>query len=143
MYRIDECRQCRLGSVEKMISFDEVMRSVHGKEQLHFGGYETWRRAKEAYPHLMIPIEAVKKYVKECGICNKMRNTGVKGLAEVTLSLKPETYRRRIGVDHVAITPEDKYGHKCAIVVVEHFSHFAQVYPADAVSLFSPQYGIN
>jgi acetylornithine deacetylase/succinyl-diaminopimelate desuccinylase-like protein len=30
----------------------------------------------------------------------------------------------------VAITPPDRYGYKCAIVVVEHFSHFVQVYPA-------------
>ena len=96
------------------------MQNVHGKERLHF----------EAYPQLVIPIAAVKRYVKECGLCNKMRNTGIRGLPAMTLSLKPETYRRRVGVDHVAITPADKYGYKCGIVVVEHFSHFVQVYPA-------------
>jgi hypothetical protein len=46
------------------------------------------------------------------------------------LSLKPNTYRRTVGIDHLAITPADENGNKCAIVIVEHFSHFPTVYPA-------------
>ena len=130
MYRLRECRLCSVRSADEGVTFEQIMNDVHGNERLHFGAYETWRKAKEAYPGYVVPIEAVRRYVKECGMCNKMRNTGVKGLNEMTLSLKPETYRRRIGIDHVAITPPDKHGYKCAIVVVEHFSHFAQVYPA-------------
>jgi hypothetical protein len=62
-------------------------------------------------------------------MCQKMRDTGIKGLPSQTLSLKPPTYRRTIGMDHVTITPADKHGFKAALVLTEHFSHFVQVYP--------------
>jgi hypothetical protein len=111
------------------ITFDEVMKQCHGKERLHFGAFTTWRNARMAYPDLYISLASVRTYVKECGLCNKMRDTGVKGFDSIVKSLKPTTYRRRIGVDHVTISPPDKHGYCAAIVVVEHFSHFAQVYP--------------
>jgi hypothetical protein len=58
-----------------------------------------------------------------------MRDTGTKGFPSITKTLKPTTYRRRIGVDHLSITPTDKHGFSAAIVIVEHFSHFCQAYP--------------
>ena len=75
-------------------------------------------------------MEAVRQYVKECPLCQKMRETGVKGLPEEILSLKPPTYRRTVGVDHVTVTPADVHGNTCVILIVEHFSHFPQAYPA-------------
>jgi hypothetical protein len=58
-----------------------------------------------------------------------MRDTGVKGFQSIKKSLKPTTYRRRIGIDHLTITPADKHGFCAAVVIVEHFSHFCQIYP--------------
>ena len=68
--------------------------------------------------------------MKECPGCQKMRDTGIKGLPEQILTLKPPTYRRTIGIDHVSVTPADKNGNICAIMIVEHWSHFPQAYPA-------------
>ena len=62
-------------------------------------------------------------------MCQKMRDTGIKGLPSQNLTLKPPTYRRTIGIDHVTVTPADKHGYKAALVLTEHFSHFVQVYP--------------
>ena len=132
MYSLEECMPCLMlmsPDNSTSISFDEVMHNCHGRERLHFGAYETWRRAKLAYPELTINIEAVRTFVKECGICNKMRDTGVKGFHSIKKSLKPTTYRRRIGIDHLTITPADKHGFCAAVVIVEHFSHFCQIYP--------------
>ena len=110
-------------------SFEHIMRSVHSTRNLHFGASETWRRAKMQYPTAHISVEAVRRYVKECPLCQKLRDTGIKGLPAQYLTLKPSTYRRAVGIDHVSITPEDKHGNKCVILVVEHFSHFPQAYP--------------
>ena len=65
-------------------------------------------------------MKAVYIYVKECPLCQKMRDTGIKGLPEQILTLKPPTYRRTVGVDHVTVTPADQNGNVCAIMVVEH-----------------------
>ena len=112
------------------ISFESIMEQVHGKRNMHFGAYETWRRAKIMFPKAKIAMEAVRIFVKECPGCQKMRDTGIKGLPEQILTLKPPTYRRTIGIDHVSVTPADKNGNICAIMIVEHWSHFPQAYPA-------------
>jgi hypothetical protein len=51
-------------------------------------------------------------------------------LPEENLHLKPEHYRQRIGIDTLQITPQDKNGNVCCIVIVEHFSKFVGIYPA-------------
>jgi hypothetical protein len=79
-------------------------------------------------------MSAVRDFVRECPVCQKTRNTGITGLPAQTLSLKPESYRRTVGIDHVTVTPEDKHGNKCAILVVEHFSHYGVAYPAKEYS---------
>ncbi len=111
------------------LSFEAIMQSVHGGRSLHFGAAETWRRAKEQYPTAHIAIEAVRNYVKECPLCQKMRDTGIRGLKEQTLSLKPLQYRRVVGIDHVTVTPADIHGNTCVVLIVEQFSHFPQAYP--------------
>jgi hypothetical protein len=113
-------------------TFEEVMKQVHGGRKLHYGAHETWRRAKSICPKARITIQAVLEYVKTCPICQKTRDLQIKGLPSKTLHLKPDSYRKRVGVDHMTISPADKSGNKCAIMTVEHFSHFPQVYPAQS-----------
>ena len=111
-------------------TLDSMLQEVHGGRCLHYGASRTWERAKIRFPNAKISIEAVRTYVRECPLCQKMRNTGINGIPAQHLSLKPSTYRRTVGIDHVTITPVDKHGNCCAILVVEHFSHFPYVYPA-------------
>ena len=111
-------------------SLDSILQEVHGGRSCHYGASVTYINAKKLYPDAKISIEAVRDYVKHCPMCQKTRDIGFKGLASRTLSLKPTTYRRTVGVDHVAVTPTDKHGNNCAIMVVEHFSHFPFVYAA-------------
>ena len=115
---------------ERELSLEEVMEHVHGGRELHFGATTTWRRAKTMFPNATISINQVREYVKQCKICQKTRSTGVTGLSAETLSLKPPSYRRAIGVDQVTVTPPDEQGRTCVVLVVEHFSHFPQAYPA-------------
>jgi hypothetical protein len=115
-------------------SFEQIMNAVHGGRNLHFGAAETWRKAKLAFPTARITIAAVRRFVKECPICQKMRDTGTEGLPEQYLTLKPSSYRRAVGVDHVTITPADMHGNCCVVLIVEFYSHFPQAYPAKTYS---------
>ena len=111
-------------------TFDEIMREVHGQRSFHGGIATTWKAARELYPTAHITMEAVREWVKNCAMCQKTRDVGIKGLREQILTLKPDTYRRVIGIDHVTITPMDEAGNTCIILIVEHWSHFPQAYPA-------------
>ena len=115
---------------ESELSLEDRCRSVHGERRLHWGAAETWRRVKLKYPESKASIHAVREWVRNCPMCQKTRDTGIKGLPSATLSLKPQQYRRTVGVDHVTVTAPDKDGNKCVILVVEHFSHFPVAYPA-------------
>ena len=112
------------------LTLDCILQQVHGGRAFHYGAAETWRRAKELYPDAKLPIQAVREWVRECPMCQKLRQTGISGLPEITLSLKPEKYRSAVGVDHVTVTPADEAGNTCIILIVEHFSHFPQAYAA-------------
>ena len=103
-------------------TLDSMLQEVHGGRCLHYGASRTWERAKIRFPNAKISIEAVRTYVREFPLCQKMRNTGIHGIPAQHLSLKPNSYKRTVGVDHVTITPVDKHGDCCAILVVEHFS---------------------
>lgn len=107
----------------------DLLSSVHGKHRLHYGAYQTWYRAKLAYPQANISITAVREWVKNCGVCQKFRDVGIRSLPEQTLTLKKGSYRKTIGIDHLAVK-EDKNGNKVVIMIVEHYSHFPQIYPA-------------
>ena len=120
------------------LSIEDICRSVHGERRLHWGCAETWRRAKLKYPQANISIRAVSEFVRNCPMCQKTRDTGIKGLPATTLTLKQGSYRKTVGVDHLTVTPPDKDGNKCVLVVVEHLSHFAVAYAVksyDAVTV--------
>jgi RNase H-like domain found in reverse transcriptase/Reverse transcriptase (RNA-dependent DNA polymerase) len=112
------------------LTLDSILHQVHGGRSLHYGASETWRRAKELYPDAHISIHAVRDWVRHCPLCQKLRRTGITGLPPITLTLKPEAYRSTVGVDHITVTPADDAGNTCIILIVEHFSHFPQAYPA-------------
>ena len=115
---------------EPALSLEDMCRSVHGERRLHWGAAETWRRAKLKYPEAKISMSAVSEYVRNCAMCQKTRDTGIKGLPSATLTLKKGEYRKTVGIDHLTVTPPDKDGNKCVILIVEHFSHFPVAYPA-------------
>lgn len=112
------------------VTLDSILREVHGGRSFHYGGYSTWLRARTRYPKAQISIAAVREWVRECSICQKTRETGITSLRSETLSLKPSHYRSVVGVDFATVTPKDKNGFTCVLLVVEHFSHFPVAYPA-------------
>ena len=60
--------------------------------------------AKSNFPMARgITIEAVRKWVRECPICQKHRDTGIRGLPEEILTLKVKGWRSVIGVDMISV----------------------------------------
>ena len=120
------------GDIDEVVvdSFDAMLKSVHGGRSLHFGAYHTWKRVKEQYPSAHITLSAVQEWVRMCPTCQKTRDTGITGLPARTLSLKPPSYRKAIGVDHITVSPTDRQGNSVIILIVEHYSHFPQAYAA-------------
>ena len=82
-----------------------------------------------AYPTAKINIHAVREWVRNCPVCQKMRDVGIRGLPERTLTLKKGEYRKTTGIDHLAVK-EDKNGNSVVLMIVEHCSHFPHAYPA-------------
>jgi hypothetical protein len=111
------------------MNFEIMIQSVHGGRKFHFGAYETYRRLKVAFPDANISIRAVREWVQQCPMCQKLRDTGIKGLPSANLTLKQDNHRLTVGFDHLSITPPDIHGNTCVIMIVEHFSHFPQAYP--------------
>ena len=70
------------------VPLEQLLSTVHGNKELHYGAYETWRRARLLYPEANITIQSVRDFVRECPLCQKTRDTGIRGLPEVTRSLK-------------------------------------------------------
>ena len=116
-------------SDDTTLTFESVIKSVHGDRQFHHGYYETWKRAKAKYPTIQISLAAVREYILQCPICQKTRDLGIKPLPSTTLHLKPDTYRRTIGIDHFTVTPIDENGYCACVMVVEFFARFPQAYP--------------
>ena len=86
------------------ITFEEIMHSVHGNKNLHFGASQTWAAAKANFPMAKgITIEAVRRWVRECPICQKHRDTGIRGLPEEIRTLKDKGWRSVIGVDMISV----------------------------------------
>jgi hypothetical protein len=125
-----EANHNNICAMDSTPTFEEIMRSVHGGRSFHSGVSHTWKKARETYPTAHITMEAVREWVKNCPMCQKTRDVGIEGLRESILTLKPDTYRRRIGVDHVTVTPADEAGNTVIILLVEHWSHFPQAYAA-------------
>lgn len=108
----------------------QALRQVHGADRtLHFGASVTWEKLNKQFPGHGIPMQYVRDYVRDCPLCQKLRDTGIGGVEPLALHLKPPHYRKRVGIDHVTVTPEDKHGNKAVVLIVEHFSRFPQAYP--------------
>ena len=72
----------------------------------------------------------VEDFVSTCPICQKDRIGMTEGIQPLVRHIKPSHQRSRIGIDRLTITPTDKYGNTCAVVIVEHFTKHVGVYPS-------------
>jgi hypothetical protein len=114
---------------ENRITLDDMFKAVHGGNLFHRGVSATYRALNEKFPGHIIPIRVIAEKIAECPTCQKTRLRYAYTLPSENLNLKVQHCRRRVGVDTLTITPVDKFGNGLAIIVVDHFSKFASIYP--------------
>ena len=110
------------------VTVDALLAEVHGKRNGHYGIDETWRQAKLAFPQARISLDAVRQFVRTCPLCQKTRDTGIRGLPAMIKTLKNSDSRLVLGCDILTLTP-DRHGYVAVALFVEHWNHFLQAYP--------------
>jgi hypothetical protein len=106
------------------------LKQCHGQLNLHFGVRKTYQRLNMLFPGHKISYEVVADFVARCPTCQKTRLGMVDGIKATPRNLKVESFHSRVCVDHLGVSPTDKYGHCCLIVVVVSFTGFIKTYPA-------------
>jgi len=122
--------QCNVLEIENVIDpVDKVLSQVHGGRVGHHGVRRTWLALNQKFPGHRITYDTVREYVTTCPVCQKTRLGMVDTVEPVVRTLKPEHMRSMIGFDHLAVTPPDSDGNKVILVVVNHGTKLATLYP--------------
>ena len=109
---------------------DELLSRVHGGRMGHHGARETWKELNRLFAgRHRIPYRLVQEFVAKCAICQKDRLGMVDSLEPIILHLIPTHQRSRVGVDTLTVTPPDKDGNCYLIVIVNHSTKLAVLFP--------------
>ena len=103
----------------------------------HHGVRKTWLALNKHFPGHRIPIRLVEDFISRCAICQKHRLGMQDALTPVYRTLKPDSKRKRVGVDTLTIIPVDKFGNKYFTAIVVHSTKLVVFYPSaskDALS---------
>ena len=103
---------------------------VHGGQRGHPGSKRTWKRLNNEYKGHNIPFAYISDMVASCPTCQKIRLNMVSDIKPLIKNLNVPHSRSRIGIDTLTMTPIDENGNSLIIVVVEHFTKFATLYPS-------------
>lgn len=108
----------------------EVLKQVHNSRMGHHGVRKTYLLLNTHFPGHRIPHKVVADFVATCPTCQKERLGMVDNIRPMVKHLKPEHLHSAIGADVLTITPEDEFGNKCLIVIVNHFTKLVFLYAA-------------
>lgn len=116
--------------VVEQLSQIEMLNRVHNARVGHSGIKTTHKRLNELYPGHGLSIKQIDDFISNCATCQKDRLTMTTALKPVIRHIKPPHARSAVGVDTLSISPPDRYGHTCLIVIVNHFTKYTYIYPA-------------
>ena len=109
---------------------DSMLKQVHGGRMFHYGPKKTWQLLGKYFPGHKIPYSKVMEFCLECGRCQKDKKVWVQDFKPIVRTVIPDTYRSRLGIDTVTITPADEDGNCAAIVIVNLKTKHVMIYPA-------------
>jgi hypothetical protein len=110
------------------------IQQVHGGRKGHWGQRKTWSLLHVTYPGHNIPYEFVVEFVKNCPNYQKNRLDMADGIEPLVKHLKPEHHRQSIGIDHLSISPVDRFGNEYLTVIVDFFSKHAALYASATIT---------
>jgi hypothetical protein len=73
---------------------------------------KAWALLNITYPSHNTPYEFVVEFVKTRPTCQKKTRPIVDGIKPLIKNLKPVHYRQSIGIDHLSISPIDRFGNE-------------------------------
>ena len=113
-------------------SLEDFLRQAHIVNRKHCGVRETRANLNRFFPGHRIHYDVVNEFCASCVICQKNRRGMLKLdiIEPVIKNLKPAHRRSRIGIDTFHCSPQDKMGHVCIHVIVNHFSNFVSLHPS-------------
>jgi hypothetical protein len=117
------------GGAARALTVEEMFERAHGGRQMHPGARRTWILLNDFFPGHRIPYKQVAELVFSCPTCQKMRLGMEYPLEPITRNTKVPHSRKRIGMDHLYITPADSAGNKYILIVVEMFTHYVRLFP--------------
>jgi hypothetical protein len=106
-----------------------LLKQAHELRHMHLGVASTWRNCNEISPGHGIPYKVVTDYVDTCAVCQKVRNGLKDTLVPIYRSVVPPSDIRRIGVDTLAMSPEDKEGYNNIVVLMDLEPRYVSLYP--------------
>lgn len=109
---------------------NSIIDQVHNGRMGHVGVRRTWHRLNQYFPGHNISYRVLEEYVMGCPLCQQDRKSLRDKLAPVVRHLKVDHLHSTVGVDCLAVTPEDIHGNKMIIVVVVFYTKFVYLYPA-------------
>ena len=109
---------------------DNIIDQVHNGRMGHVGVRRTWHRLNQYFPGHNISYRVLEDYVLGCPVCQQDRRSIRDKLEPVVRHLKVEYLHSTVGVDCLAVTPEDIHGNKMIIVVVVFYTKFVYLHPA-------------
>jgi len=114
---------------EKQVIFEQIYNnSVVG----HLGMDRTYKAIKLRCHNWMGMKEDLKKYISECIICQKIKWQRPADLVDHRLyGVVP---LQELSIDTLGLLPEDEFGMRCIIFIVDNFSKFVCLYPAKNTS---------
>ena len=124
-----KARRPRQIYTQNIPAYDELIQQVHGEDELHLGQRYTWRKLAMLHPGHNIPQSYIEHYVRECPVCQKLREEQIPDTykpMERTLHVKDP--RQRIGIDAIYMK-EDKNGNSKAHVIINNFTKLVFIYP--------------
>ena len=87
-----------------------ILSSVHNARMGHHGAFRTWTLLNKYHPGHGIPMRLVKDFVRECALCQKIRETVNESLQAPTRAIVADHPRHLCGYDTLYITPPDTEG---------------------------------
>lgn len=129
----------------------QMLHRAHNARVGHSGIKTTHQRLNDLFPGHGISLRQIDDFISTCPTCQKDRLHMTTALKPVVRHIKPPHQRSAVGVDILGISPPDKDGHVCFIVVVNQFTKFAALYPstdhhaeslARALFLYFTTYGV-
>ncbi len=106
------------------------LRQLHGGRRFYRGARHLWNNLKKECSGHKNPYTVVVDFVASCPVCQKYRLGLTDTLPPTYRHLKPAYSRKQIGADRLTATPADEQGNDNCIVLVEHFTKYASIYPA-------------